>query len=44
MTDEELDEFNRLREVSNIAAAQYMASLDLFEPTDLNIPEEIKED
>ena len=43
MTDEELEEFNRLREVDNILAAQYMSSLDLFEPTNLDIVEEVKQ-
>lgn len=43
MTDEEVEHFNRLREVDNILAAQYIASLDLFEVTDLSIVEEIKE-
>ena len=43
MTDEELEEFNRLREVDNVLAAQYMAALDLFEPTNLDMVDEVKE-
>ena len=43
MTDEEMEEFNRLREIDNILAAQYMAALDLFEPTNLDIIDEVKQ-
>lgn len=43
ITDEELEEFNRLREIDNIVAAQYMSALDLFEPTDLSMIDEVKQ-
>lgn len=42
-TDEELEEFNRIREVEfpdTRMSAAYMASLDLYEPTKLDFEED----